>query len=162
MNKKDLIASVSFLIIAVALFTYASTFPVKAGVSLVLSPGFYPRLLSALLALLSILLMFESLKKKPEAEDCPPPVKKKALFKTKGGMLFLLTLGMLILYPFCLEYLGFAIAAFLFIFVMIAALSENFKKNALIVFIISLAITVVMVLVFKVFLHIPFPEGILF
>ncbi len=160
MNKKDLAASICFLVIAVVLYTYASTFPVKAGVSLVLSPGFYPRLLSVVLALLSVLLMFETVKKKPEQEDCPP-VQKKALLKTKGGKLFLLTLGMLIIYPFCLEYLGFAVAAFVFIFVMISALSEDFKKNIVVILIISLSITVIMYLVFKIFLHIPFPQGFL-
>ncbi|NQT57720.1 MAG: tripartite tricarboxylate transporter TctB family protein [Bacteroidetes bacterium] len=160
MKKKDLVAGIVFLSFAIILYANASTYPVKEGGSVVLSPGFYPKLLAVLMGGLSVLSLFTTLKKWNSEEDCPAK-EKRPLFKTRGGKLFLLTIFLLILYPFTLEFLGFATSAFLFIFVLIAALTEDFKSHIFATTGISILITLVMYLVFKVVLQIPFPHGLL-
>jgi putative tricarboxylic transport membrane protein len=160
MNKKDLIASVIFLFLAVILYTIASTYPVKEGAYVVLNPGFYPKVLAVILGFLSFLLIFDSIKKQSEQEDCPP-AQKKRLLKTRGGKLLVMTIFMLILYPFILEIIGFATAAFLFIFILILGLTENARSKIVKILAVSVFITGIMYLVFKVILRIPFPSGLL-
>ncbi|QEN08165.1 tripartite tricarboxylate transporter TctB family protein [Oceanispirochaeta crateris] len=160
MNKKDLIASAVFLVIAVSVYTYASSFPIKEGTVLAMNAGFYPRFISAILGLLSILLMVESLKKKEAPEDCPVP-NTTPFYKSRGGFNLLLTIVMLICYPFLLQGLGFASAAFVFILTLIIVLTGDVRKKIPSILLVSLVLTVVMYFIFKVFLRIPFPQGIL-
>lgn len=160
MKNKDLIASLVFLSLAIFLYTYSSAYPVKEGASLVNNPGFYPQLLSVIMGILSFLLMIDVIRKKNIQSDSSP-AEKKPFFKTRGSKLFVLTLSLLILYPFSLNFLGFATAAFVFIFIMITALTENAKSRIFVISGISILITTVMFLVFKVVLRIPFPAGLL-
>ncbi|MDA3809829.1 MAG: tripartite tricarboxylate transporter TctB family protein [Spirochaetaceae bacterium] len=155
MKKNDLIASIVFLILAGALFFYAGTFPVKENRIMVLNAGFYPQLLAVLLALLSGSLFISSLKKSEGDKG------QKGIWQTKKAIsMFLLTLGLLLMYPFALNYLGFASAAFLFIFPLMAALTENVKSKILQIAGISIGLTAGMYIIFKVILRIPFPAGI--
>ena len=158
-NKKELAAGIVFLTIGITLYTIASSYPVKEGASVVLSPGFYPKLLSVIMAGLSLKLIFDSIRNNQE-EECAPP-QKKAFLRTKGGRTFFLTLGLLILYPFVLEFLGFASAAFLFIFVLIFALTEEAKSRLISIGLVSVLLTIIMFVVFKIILNIPFPDGLL-
>lgn len=160
MKKKDLIASVIFLIIAISVYTYASSFSVKEGTPIALNPSFYPRFISAILAVLSVLMMVESLKKKEIPDGCPVP-DTTPLYKSKGGLNLLLTILMLLSYPFLLNGLGFASAAFTFILVMIIVLTENVRKKLLFIFSLSFFMTLLMYIIFKIVLRIPFPRGIL-
>jgi hypothetical protein len=160
MNKKDLIASIIFLAIAVVIYSYASTFPVKDGATIAMSAGFYPRFISIILAILSVLMMAESVKKKTTPDDCPVP-DTTPLFRSKGGFNLMLTIALLVAYPFLLEKLGFATAAFAFILTMIIVLTQDFRKKIGFIIILSVVLTAVMYLIFKIFLQIPFPRGIL-
>lgn len=156
MKRKDLVASIFFLILAGLLFINAGKYPVKADGSIVLNPGFYPQLLAVVLGILSLILLFSSLKK---GSDTNP--KQKIWQNRKAVFLFAVTLSLLILYPFILNFIGFATASFIFLFSLITVLTENAKSRILSILGISLGLTVLMYLVFKVFLHIPFPSGIL-
>ncbi len=162
MNKKDLAASIVFLVISVALFSYTTTLPVRAGAPAAMSAGFYPKMLSVLLGVLSLLMMRSSLKVVPVPEDCPPPVKKAPLYKTKGGLNMFLTLALLVVYPLILEHLGFAFAAFLFLAIMLVILTDEPKKHMIRIMVTTLLLTIVMYVIFKIILRIPFPTGLLF
>ncbi|MCK4750291.1 MAG: tripartite tricarboxylate transporter TctB family protein [Bacteroidales bacterium] len=156
MRKNDLISSIVFLIVAGVLFFHTGTYPVKESGSIVLNPGFYPQLLGIILAVLSVILFLSSLKRENQNDH------KQEIWKTKKSVfLFLLTLGLLVLYPFIMNYFGFATAAFIFLFTLITALTENAKSRILPILGVSLGLTIVMYLVFHVFLRIPFPTGIL-
>ncbi len=156
MKKKDLVSSIVFLIVAGMLFIHTGTYPVKNSGSIVINPGFYPQLLGVVLALLSVILFFSSLKGGTQKE------KDQEIWKTKKSVfLFLLTIGLLVLYPLIMNYFGFATAAFVFLFTLIVALTENAKSRILPILGISLGLTTIMYLVFKLFLRIPFPTGIL-
>ena len=156
MKKNDLVSSIVFLIVAGMLFFHTGTYPERASGSIVLNPGFYPQLLGIILAVLSVILFLSSLKRENQNDH------KQEIWKTKKSVfLFLLTLGLLVLYPFIMNYFGFATAAFIFLFTLITALTENAKSRILPILGVSLGLTIVMYLVFHVFLRIPFPTGIL-
>jgi hypothetical protein len=72
-----------------------------------------------------------------------------------------MTFGLLLLYPVIMNYLGFAMAVFIFLFILITALTENAKSKILPILGVSFGLTTMMYLVFKVFLRIPFPTGFL-
>ncbi len=158
MKIGDITAGAVLLIGSIVLYLYAGTFPVRKGVSPVLSAGFYPRLLAFILGGLSILLIITSVvKKTAEAAEKKPFWQSKESFR-----LFVLTLGALVLYPFMLTFLGFAVTGFAFILLLVSSLSEKESRRPLIIVSVSAGITVLTVLVFQVFLRIPFPSGIIF
>ncbi len=156
-QKRECIVSIGCLTLAGMLYIHAGTYPKKAGVTPVLNPGFYPQLLAVLLAGLSIALLIQTLwKGKTQSEQ----EEEEPVWSTKKGLfLFLFTLGMLVLYPFLLQFIGFALANFIFIFSLIMALTEQQKQKILSILALSLLLTGIMYLVFTVILNIPFPRG---
>jgi hypothetical protein len=158
MKIGDIVAGIVLVVGAIFLNFYAGTFPVREGVSPVLSAGFYPRLLAFILGGLSILLVITSVVQKRNAAKDKQPVweSRESLF------LFLLTLGALMLYPFVMTLLGFALTGFAFILLLVSSLSEKGTRRPFVILLVSIGITVLTVLVFQVFLRIPFPPGIIF
>jgi hypothetical protein len=158
MKISDIVAGAVFLIGSISLYIYAGTFPVREGVSPVLSAGFYPRLLAFILGGLSILLIVSTIVKKAKAIE-----HKKPFWKSRESfLLFLLTLGALVLYPFMLMFFGLTITGFAFILLLVSSLSEKGTRQPVVILLVSIGITVITVLVFQVFLRIPFPSGIIF
>lgn len=156
MKNKDFWGSIVFLVVAGVLYTYSSTYPVKEGGIAVLNPGFYPKLLSLILGVLSVALLVTSLKNPAKSNEGAGVLKSR-----KAVFLFSVTLFLLILYPFLLELLGFASSSFIFIFFLIFFLTEEAKKKMFIIFPMALALSFLMFFIFKVILKIPFPSGIL-
>lgn len=157
MKKYNIISSIALIIFSIALYLYASTFPVREGRIAVLNPGFYPKLLAAVLGGLALILLISSLIQHAKTT-------KKFWDGTSKNSLILLgiTLGMLILYPIFLQYVGFTITTFMFILGLIFCLSDREKYGIPVIFVVSFATTTVIYLVFKLFLKIPFPRGIFF
>jgi len=155
-KKKDLISSITLLGYAGILYIAADKLPTRISVSKVLNTGFYPQLLSIILAVLSILLLISALRKPSDAD------KGERVFKTRDSLLlFLLTMGMLALFPIVMEVLGFAVTCFSFVSIMVFLLSGKGKRNALVNLAVSLGITFLTYGVFKLLLAIPFPSGLL-
>ena len=69
---------------------------------------------------------------------------------------------MLIIYPFLLSSLGFVVATFIFIVILVYCLSDKKKFSLTSILLVSTGITAIIFLVFKVFIKIPFPTGYLF
>jgi hypothetical protein len=158
MKIGNIVTGVVLLLGSILLNFYAGTFPVREGVSAVLSAGFYPRLLAFILGGLSILLIITSVVKKTEVSEERQPVWKSR----ESFRLFLLTLGALVVYPFMLTLFGLALTGFAFILLLVSSLSEKGSRRPLVILLVSLGITVITVLVFQVFLRIPFPSGTVF
>ena len=154
MKRKDLIGSIVFLIVAGGLFIHTGSYPVNEAKIAVLNPGFYPRLLSIILGVLSVILFIGSIGKTDEEGA-------KILQTPKAVFLFLSTVLMLVLFPLVLKLLGFAAASFIFLFVLIFILTENSLKRIVPIIIISAGLSGIMFTVFKLILKIPFPSGIL-
>ncbi len=155
-KKKDYFAAAIFLCCSIALYCGAASFPIKKGTSIALNPGFYPQMLAVILAVLSIILIITTFLKKTDVKDEP-------MFKDrKSTILFIITVALLLLYPFILANIGFAVATFIFITSLTFTLSEDRKKKIPINLLVSLGTTTIIYLVFRVVLKIPFPTGVLF
>lgn len=154
MKKYDKILGTLLLFFSGALYFYSGTFPVREGRSRVLNAGYYPRLLAVILAILAVGLIIASFIK--DYED-----KKDIKFwkNTASLKLFLQTLLMLVIYPYLLTYLGFASATLIFITILIYNLFSKEERDYKKIGFISLIITIVIYLVFKEFINIPFPTG---
>ncbi len=166
-QRRDMISGAVFGAGAVALFVYASGFPVREGHAAAVSPGFYPRILAALLVVLSVIqisgAVLAEIRNRRAAganagEALPPVWKDKNAFT-----LFCITLGALIVYPFVMRLTGFTITGFLFLGTVILALSGGYRKGRQLAFIagITAGITLLTYLVFRLFLKVPFPAGII-
>jgi len=158
MTKKhsDIIAGVVLFAFAGLLYIAAGQMPTREGVTQALNTGFYPRLLATILAVLSVLLVIETVRKTNSTQKVMPWWESLSAFR-----LFFVTLGLLIAFPFVMKYLGFATASFLFITIVVWLLSEKGKRNLLFILLISAGITGVVYIVFKMVLKIPFPIGLL-
>lgn len=158
--KRDIIAGGIFGAGAITLFLVASGYPVREGQALAVSPGFYPRLLAIILAVLSAIQIVTAIingSGENGDEDLPP------IWKDRSSLLlFCTTLGALIAYPFLMRLIGFAPTGLLFLGTLITALSEGHRKGRelFVIGIITLAIGVLTFVVFRLFLKIPFPSGI--
>jgi putative tricarboxylic transport membrane protein len=156
MKKTNVITSIVLLFVSVVLFLHVNMYPAKSGLSPVQTPGFYPKLLAIILGVLSLIYLVQSLVIVDESEG----VKKIKL--DKGFYTFLATVGMLILYPFALNLLGFLLSSFIFIFVEIILLTQNAKRKMPLIIGISVLLVAIMQITFNIILRIPFPKGIIF
>lgn len=157
LKKTDIITSICLLIFSGVLYFQSGTFPVREGRVKVLNAGFYPQLLAVVLGILALLLLVVSLRKTSGYQ------KSNKFWTTKSALfLFFITLGMLIIYPFLLSSLGFVVATFIFIVILVYCLSDKKKFSLTSILLVSTGITAIIFLVFKVFIKIPFPTGYLF
>ena len=167
MPRRDLISGSVFGTGAIILFTYASGFPVREGHSAAISPGFYPKLLAVLLGVLSLIqivtaviseLRIRNANDGENRDSLPPIWKDQHTFR-----LFAFTLGALIAYPFLMRLIGFAFSGFLFLGAVIYSLSKDSRKGRQLIAIavITVGISVLTYMVFRVFLKIPFPTGLI-
>lgn len=139
----------------------------REGQSAAISPGFYPKLLAVLLGILSLIQIVTAviselkIRNANDGEDqksMPPIWKDRHTFR-----LFLFTLGALIAYPFLMRLIGFAFSGFLFLGTLIYALSNGSRKGRqlIVISVVTVGISVLTYLVFRVFLKIPFPTGLI-
>lgn len=152
----DIASAISLLAFSGLLFIGAGLMPTRQGSALVLNTGFYPQLLAIILAVLSVLLLLEA-SRKPDCNE------KAGKFweSTNALILFVLTIALLLAFPVLMRTLGFGSATFLFITALVWLLSGKERNRFLLILPVSLGITVVVYVVFKVVLAIPFPSGIL-
>lgn len=164
-TRRDTITGAVFGIIGIGLFAYASTFPTREGQAAAVSPGFYPRLLGVLLVVLALIQIITAAvhERRERADSDATPEDTLPLWKDKNAfILTLVTLGALIVYPFLMKLVGFAITGFLFLGTLIFVLSPPPRSGRRLVVIlgITLGITVLTFVVFRLFLKIPFPSGV--
>lgn len=166
-QRRDIISGTVFGVGAAVLFVYASGFPVREGHAAGVSPGFYPRIVAAILMLLSVIQISGAVLAdirnrradgKNAGEIMPNFWKNKNTFT-----LFCITLAALIAYPFVMRLIGFAFTGFLFLLTLILALSDGYRKGRQLAFIggITVGITLITYLVFRLFLKVHFPAGII-
>lgn len=104
--KRDIILSISLMVISVILFIYSGTFRTDVISITAAMPDVYMRLWLGVLFILSALLLFRTLREKPQ-EMLPP----------MWGKLQIFTAAALFLYIFLLDKLGFRICTVLFVWI---------------------------------------------
>ncbi len=158
MTKRTLEITAGIVLFALAglLYIAAGYMPTREGGIPALNTGFYPRILAFILALLSVLMVIETLRKSEGSNT-----KQTWWMNGHALFMFILTLVLLVLYPFVMKIFGFATASYLFITALIWMLSEKTQRRPVKIALISLGITVLIYVIFKIVLAIPFPQGIL-
>jgi putative tricarboxylic transport membrane protein len=182
--RRDIISSAFFGVGAMTLYLYVLRFPVREGQPAAVSAGFYPRILAAILAVLAVVQLAQailvrgkarnalapggaSMDETPAASPAPRGTARTVppIWKDRASLrLFLVAVTALVAYPFLMRLVGFSITGLAFLGTLIFALSPDQRRGKGLVFIlaITLAIGLVTFVVFRYFLNIPFPPGILF
>lgn len=110
-------------------------------------PGFFPNIIAYVILGLSLLLIIQTLRSK---EKQPINMDFKSL------KLPLTLVGLIIIYSLVLKHIGFVLTTLAILFVAMVVLKTKAVKSL----IISVAITAVIFVGFKLVLKVPLPEGI--
>jgi putative tricarboxylic transport membrane protein len=173
-QTKDFVAIICFYILSLYIYSVAIHYPVNSGIPKAQNPGFYPMLLSGLLFLLSTIYLIQminklaskkSQKNKDKAEVDLVLKDEEEKFWGQSTLQTKIYLGisiiMLFVYIYLLNWLGFASATFIFLVVISRMLASIEKKISRIIMY-SLFITFIMFVIFDIFVRVRFPKGILF
>ena len=149
MRQRNLICSIALLAIALATFLEISRIPI--GTPGKPQMGFYPLILTALLTILSLTLLWETLKEEKE--------KKRNVHEGWGGLKKVgLTIAALVAFAFLLKPLGYLLSIFLLIAFLLRAIEpQRWWKVIVVAFLCS----VVSFLILDQLLDTPLPKGIL-
>lgn len=168
-TRRDIVSGAVLAVVAMTLFRYVSAFPVRQGQAAAISAGFYPRLLAVFLGGLAVLQIATAvvtevrLARSAADTEAARPERMAPIWKNPTSLrLFLLSIVVLVVYPFLLRLLGFTISGLLFVGTLIVALSAERRRGRDLVLIvaITLGIGILTYVVFRRFLQIPFPTGI--
>ncbi|MEK3936018.1 tripartite tricarboxylate transporter TctB family protein [Sporosarcina sp. FSL W7-1349] len=142
---------VSLVIMALAIFYLTLSYRLPKFAFTQVDADVLPLGLGYLLLGLAVILFIQN---KPETEE----QKEKRTLKKEDLILLLVTLGALILYVFCLEFLGFVISTIIFLSLTMRMYGYmNWTRNV----IVSLVFTLFLYFAFNYLLKIYLPQGIL-
>lgn len=147
MRKTNLVFSAGMGVLSLLVLWWSRDLP-SGAVEYGYGPDLYPRLLSWFILGLVALLVIGTFREK---ENEPSRFKLQQL-----SLPVALTL-MISAYALLMEYLGFIVDTFVFLFASMFALKTSGRKALLL----SLAITAIVYLVFKIVLRVPLPKGTL-
>jgi len=149
---RDGIAGLFCLVTSLGLFAATIGLP-EASLLVPVGPGFYPRIVLGITAVLSAALVitdFTGRATRPEAPDAAP----------KNYRLVLISFAIVGIYVVLLPYLGFRIATFIFVSVMQVALDPpRTRKSGLRVLIVAVGTTLIAYFVFERYLSVLLPRG---
>jgi len=149
MKKRNLILGIILLTLAIATLIETRKLPIGS----LSSPqaGFFPLVLAIILGILSLVFLRQTIRGKDEGK-APP-------WASGGGLGHLiLTVGVLFLYGFSFEPLGYLISTFLLIIFLVGAPG---RKKWWVVITVALLSTAVSYLLFDTLLEASLPKGIL-
>lgn len=148
----DLISGIVMLLISIYVYVSALSFP-KAEYQLA-GPAFYPQLMAILLALISVTLIYRSVRRLKNKEEC-----RKV--KVDNPAIVIAVMAVTLLYILVLKTLGFLITTFLYLTALVFIMQPEKKKivtNLLVSSIMTGAVYVIFAKLFSASL----PQGILF
>ena len=148
MKNVDIGVGIGLLILCSNIFWYAGSF--KGLTVHGYGPDLFPRVLAVFMSFLAILLIINAfLGKSLEKEDYIDP---------KGFLRVLVAIGICIVYLVLVNLLGFVTSTFLFLFVLMALLKQ---ERIILRTISSVTVSVIVWAIFRYFLVIPLPDGLL-
>lgn len=149
MKRVDIGTGIGLMVLSTWLFWYVGRYRVKEIYGY--GPDFFPRLLAVFMFILALGLIINALRGNflKMAERIDP----------RGFRRMLASIGICIGYLFLMQFLGFAVSTFVFLFVLMTFIRQ--KGLAVRIFA-SLATALFVWGIFRYFLVIPLPEGWLF
>ncbi|NWF92792.1 MAG: tripartite tricarboxylate transporter TctB family protein [Syntrophaceae bacterium] len=149
MKREDIGIGVGLLILSTWLFWYVGRYRVKEIYGY--GPDFFPRVLAVMMAILGLSLIVNAL--------LGNSLKMGDRIDPKGFVRMLISIAICIGYLILTNILGFATATFLFLFGLMTFLRQ---KGILVRLFSSVATAILVWSIFRYFLVIPLPEGLLF
>ena len=149
MKREDIGIGVGLLILSTWLFWYVGRYAEKT--IYIYGPQFFPKILAILMVILGLALIVNAL--------LGNSLKMGNRIDPKGFVRMLISIGICIGYLFLITILGFATATFVFLFVLMTFLKQ---KGILIRLFSSMGTAIFVWVIFRYFLVIPLPEGLLF
>ena len=157
---KDLILGVVMLLFSGFYLYYAQQIKTRPKLTpAYASAQIVPTLLGILLAVLSVIMIVQSvlkLKKGSMASDEDAPVSDKS-----GMISVALTFAVMIIYTLVLPVLGFCLSTFVYLILQILILAPKEKRNIKLFVLISVVFTAVVFVVFRIGLQQLLPRGII-
>ena len=148
MAKGNKIAGVILLAIFGIAFKMALGFPDRAM--------YFPVFVTGLGIFLSVLLIIDGFVAKEDSE-------KKEVLSARGKKMVVIMLAAMIAYAIGMQYIGFCVSTltFLVVTMVINFPGKASKKDIINIVIVSVAVTLIMYVVFKKMLYVPLPQGFL-
>ena len=148
MAKGNKIAGVILLAIFGIAFKMALGFPDRAM--------YFPVFVTGLGIFLSVLLIIDGFVAKEDSE-------KKEVLSARGKKMVVIMLAAMIAYAIGMQYIGFCVSTLTF---LVVTMVINFpgkvsKKDIINIVIVSVAVTLIIYVVFKKMLYVPLPQGFL-
>jgi len=149
MKKEDIGVGIGLLILSTWLFWYVGRYREKE--IYIYGPDFFPRVLAIIMAILGLSLIINAISGNS--------LKMVDRIDRRGFIRMLISIAICIGYLFLTKILGFATATFIFLFILMTFLKQ---RGILIRILSSFATAMLVWTIFRYFLVIPLPEGILF
>lgn len=150
MNSNRVI-SILLLIISCYIFFVANGYPIRSTAEP--GAGFFPKVISIILAFLAILLFFQ----KPFSHSEDPVQQKK--FEKNDFIRFLLVFLAFVLLIIIAPHVGFFIASSIFIITWMVLMKE---KNWTFILILAFGFSIGITLLFEKLLGVPIPHGFIY
>ena len=169
-RNKELLGGVIFLIVGVAYFALAFTIPSydAYGGSSVVDSSFVPKVIGALMTVLSVLQLVFSLragKNPPPAAPSAKPTEEDGTFKAANRnadtKALIAIFAILIVYMALMSVLGFLISSALFLFATMMLLTPKQKRKLPVIVILSVIVAIGVYYLFVYGLDMVLPAGIL-
>ena len=145
---KDYISAIGSLLLAIFVYASSASFA-DTGAGLDQDPAYYPRLLAVLLAVMSVILFVDIIRKKIKPEIS---VDKASLVN------ILKVFAILVAYLAAIHYTGFLVASVLFM----PGCVLLFRGGPKLAFFAGVPLSVAVYFAFAVLLKVPLPKGVLF
>ena len=161
MRRAEYIISIGLCLFGVFIFLTTNTIPLMVAVekSSVINSRFFPKLLSILLIILSIIMSAENYLKKSPEEERDSGDKKDAQAEKHAWMRLILLGVLCLLYYLAFEPLGFLVSSALFMFGFSLILKT---RKWYVILSLSVVSPLLVYLLFNTLLGAPLPEGIFY
>lgn len=166
MNEKrgDIISGIVIAVIAVVY--YILSFKIQFTTSDVLGSRFFPQAAAILLLILSVIMILQAIRKKPENSETGQAKEEVSQEESKINLPLMLTTIALFVYYFLILKIGFTITSILYLlFECWVLMPDNVKKNKRMLILVAFfcfAVPIFLNTVFYNVFHIQLPVGTLF
>ena len=161
---KEIVFSAAVMAAGVIVYLLTLMFPSEFAQQGGVGPGFFPRVMAILLFVLGGILLHRSLRLRSQQRKQQSSMDRQPLPGSRANQPVVMAFVIILCYAVGIYFVGFLIGTMLFLLGMISFYTSGFKWRRLLQFIlpVSAGITVVIYLVFRVAIRIPFPRGMLF
>lgn len=158
----EILIGLALIVLGAVIYLQSNDFPALNEVHL--DAGSFPKLIAALLILLSLVLILQKgiALMRSRTPGGRPEMGERFRSFYREYKLVILTLVIFFVYIFLMQFIGFVVSTILFIVVTGLLVGSRAKKDILVISIVSIAITLGTYFFFENVLNVRFPSGIFF